>query len=109
MRARTTMVVVATAGALTLSACGGSGSDSTPSSTQDNSKLGDTGNNQDPTARGPVTLAGAQRGGIVTVLTLTGLTSTLDPSEIYYTDTNAIMAGPGAPAPTADQDNPHNQ
>jgi hypothetical protein len=46
------MVVVATAGALTLSACGGSGSDSTPSSTQDNSKLGDTGNNQNPTMSG---------------------------------------------------------
>ena len=87
------MAVVATAGALTLSACGGSGSDSTPSSTQDNSKLGATGNNQDPTATGPVTIDGAQRGGTVTVLTLLGMTTTLDPAEIYYTDTSAIMGG----------------
>src|SRR3954449_11878157 len=85
MRARTTLAVVATSGALTLSACGGSGSDSTPSSTQDNSKLGATGNNQDPTATGPVTIDGAQKGGTVTVLTLLGMTTTLDPAEIYYT------------------------
>jgi len=87
------MAVVATAGALTLSACGGSGGDSTSSSTQDNSRLGATGNFQDPNATGPVTIDGAQKGGIVTVLTLTGMTTTLDPSEIYYTDTNAIMSG----------------
>ena len=35
---------------------------------------GNTGNGQDPTAKGPVTIAGAQKGGTVTVLTLTGLT-----------------------------------
>src|SRR4029079_3975867 len=35
----------------------------------------------------------ATKGGTVTVLTLTGLTTTLDPSEIYYTDTSSIMSG----------------
>ena len=54
---------------------------------------GATGNGQDPTAQGPVTIAGAKKGGIVTVLTLTGLTTTIDPSEVYYTDTSSIMSG----------------
>ncbi len=46
-----------------------------------------------PKATGPVNIDGAQKGGTVTVLTLTGLTTTIDPSEIYYTDTSWIMSG----------------
>ena len=52
-----------------------------------------TGRNQDPDAAGPVTISGAQKGGIVTVLTHDGLSTTLDPSEIYYTDTSSIFSG----------------
>ena len=65
----------------------------TPGATPSNFNPGATGNSQDPNAKGPVTIAGAQKGGTVTVLTLTGLTTTIDPSEIYYTDTSSIMSG----------------
>ncbi|WP_191907931.1 ABC transporter substrate-binding protein [Nocardioides cynanchi] len=80
---------------LALSACGSSGSSSPGAGNggQDNGKLGDTGNGQDATAKGPVTIAGAKTGGIVTVLTLGGLTTTIDPSEVYYTDTSSILSG----------------
>ena len=40
--------------------------------------------------RGPVTIPGAQRGGIVTVLTQTGLTTSIDPADAYYLDTISI-------------------
>ena len=43
------------------------------SDTNQNDNLGNTGNGQDATAKGPVTISGAQKGGTVTVLTLTGL------------------------------------
>ena len=94
MRLKTPLVALSSAGLLALAACGGSGSDSgAAGDTPSNFNPGATGNNQDPHARGPVTIAGAQKGGTVTVLTLTGLTTTLDPSEIYYTDTSSIMSG----------------
>ena len=44
-------------------------------------------------AKGPVTISGAQKGGTVTVSTLAGLTTTLDPSELYYTDADSYMSG----------------
>jgi peptide/nickel transport system substrate-binding protein len=95
MRFKSPLIAISAVGVLALSACGGSGSDSNGATDQDsqNSKIGDTGNNQDPTAKGPVTIAGAKKGGIVTVLTLTGLTTTIDPSESYYTDTSSILNG----------------
>jgi peptide/nickel transport system substrate-binding protein len=95
MRFKSPLIAISAVGMLALSACGGSGS-SSPSagnSGQDNNQLGNTGNGQDPTATGPVKIAGAQTGGIVTVLTLGGLTTTIDPSEAYYTDTSSILSG----------------
>jgi peptide/nickel transport system substrate-binding protein len=92
MRLKTPLVALSSVGLLALAACGGSGSDSGPSATPSFSG-GNTGNGQNAKAQGPVTLAGAQKGGTVTVLTLTGLTTTIDPSEIYYTDTSSIMSG----------------
>ena len=80
--------------ALVLSACGGS--DSTgphPGSGPDPDQLGNTGNAQNASAKGPVTISGAKHGGTVTVLTREGLTSTIDPSEVYYPDTSSIMSG----------------
>src|SRR4249919_2392377 len=94
MRFKSPLIAVSAVSMLALSACGGSGSSSDQGgSSQDNNNLGNTGNGTDPTAKGPVTIAGAQKGGTVTVSTLAGLTTTLDPSEVYYTDSNAIMAG----------------
>jgi len=93
MRLKTPLVALSSVGLLALAACGGSGGGSTPNSTPSNFKPGATGNFQDKNAKGPVTLAGAQKGGTVTVLTQSGLTTTLDPSEIYYTDTSSIFSG----------------
>jgi peptide/nickel transport system substrate-binding protein len=78
------------ASAVGLAACGGSGSDSGRSPNVDTGQLGNTGSGTDPTAHGPVTISGAQKGGIVTVLTNTGLTTTIDPAEAYYLDTMSI-------------------
>jgi peptide/nickel transport system substrate-binding protein len=76
--------------AFALGACGGS--DSTPSDNGgvDTNQLGNTGTGTDAGAKGPVTLDGAQKGGIVTVLTNTGLTTTIDPAEAYYLDTMSV-------------------
>src|SRR6476469_8604989 len=95
MRFKSPLIAISAVGMLALSACGGSGSSSSNAGdgSQNNNQLGNTGNGQDKTAKGPVTISGAQKGGTVTVLTLTGLTTTLDPSEIYYTDTSSIMSG----------------
>jgi peptide/nickel transport system substrate-binding protein len=95
MRFKSPLIAISAVGVLALSACGGSGSDSgnAGDNTQDNTQIGNTGNGQDPTAKGPVSIDGATKGGTVTVLTLTGLTTTIDPSEIYYTDTVGVFSG----------------
>src|SRR3954468_3726502 len=94
MRFKSPLIAIPVAGVLALSACGGSGSDSgTDAQNSQNANIGNTGDGKDATAQGPVTIPGAQKGGTVTVLTLTGLTTTMDPSEIYYTDTNSIFTG----------------
>ncbi|MDX6360553.1 MAG: peptide/nickel transport system substrate-binding protein, partial [Nocardioidaceae bacterium] len=92
MRLKTPLVALSSAGLLALAACGGSGSSGPPTSNPP-VKGGDTGNGKDAKAQGPFTISGAQKGGIVTVMTLTGLTTTIDPSESYYTDTSSILNG----------------
>ena len=84
------LLVLLAGSALALSACGGSGSSSDTGSQVDTGQLGNTGSGTDATATGPVTIDGAQKGGIVTVLTNTGLTTTIDPAEAYYLDTMSI-------------------
>ncbi len=94
MRFKSPLIAISAVGVLALSACGGSGSDSgTTDQSNQNNNLGNTGNFTDANAKGPVTISGAQKGGIVTVTTLTGMTTTMDPSEIYYTDTSSIFSG----------------
>jgi peptide/nickel transport system substrate-binding protein len=84
---------ILTCSALALGACGSSGGTSTAGGGVDTNSIGNTGSGKDPTATGPVTIPGAQKGGTVTVLTNLGIQTTLDPSEVYYTDTGAIMSG----------------
>ncbi|MDX6326827.1 MAG: peptide/nickel transport system substrate-binding protein [Nocardioidaceae bacterium] len=96
MRFKKPIVALSTAGLLALAACGG-GSSGGNSASNGNSvnkdTLGNTGNGQDPTAKGPVTISGAQKGGMVTVLTTTGITTSIDPQDMYYTDTDALGTG----------------
>lgn len=95
MRFKKPIVALSTAGLLALAACGGSGDgDSTDNSSSiDQENLGNTGSGQDPEREGPVEIEGAEEGGIVTVLTTVGLTTSIDPADLYYVDTNAIMTG----------------
>ena len=93
MRLKRSAVALATASLLVLAACGGDGDDNNNASSGDNpsvdtENLGNTGEGQDPTREGPKTIEGATEGGTITVLTSTGLTTPIDPSDLYYTDTN---------------------
>ncbi len=90
MRVTSALAMFATA-ALTLGACGGTGSSSPDTGAKvDTGQLGNTNGGTDATAKGPVTISGAQKGGIVTVLTSTGLQTTIDPAEAYYLDTMSL-------------------
>src|SRR5215471_3914982 len=90
MRVSPALALLAVA-ALALGGCGGSGSSSNAGKGPiDTGQLGNTGSGKDATAKGPVTIDGAQKGGIMTVLTNTGLTTTIDPAEAYYLDTMSI-------------------
>ena len=96
MRFKKPIVAFSTAGLLALAACGGGdgGGDSGNSDQSiDKETLGNTGDGKDAEAQGPVEIEGAQEGGTVTVLTALGLTTPIDPSDLYYTDTNAVMTG----------------
>jgi peptide/nickel transport system substrate-binding protein len=98
MRLKKPFVAIATAGLLTLAACGGSGDGNGDTGASggagvDTENLGNTGDGKDATREGPVEIDGATEGGTVTVLTATGFTTPIDPADLYYTDTNAIMTG----------------
>src|SRR3954467_14745844 len=94
MRLRKPAIALATAALLALAACGGGGgSSSSGDSNVNGEKLGQNGSGKDPTREGPVTISGAQKGGTVTVYTQTGLSTPIDPQNLYYTDTNAIATG----------------
>lgn len=93
---RSAVAAAATASLLALAACGGGGDDDnggggSAGDSIDQENLGNTGDSTDPDREGPVTIEGATEGGTVTVLTEAGLTTPIDPSDLYYTDTNAIM------------------
>jgi len=84
MRVSPALTLLAAA-ALALSACGGSGSSSdSGQGPVDTGQLGNTGSGKDAGATGPVSIDGAAKGGVLTVLTNTGLTTTIDPAEAYY-------------------------
>jgi peptide/nickel transport system substrate-binding protein len=91
MRFKKPIVALSAACLLTLAACGGSGGGNGNGPGVDTSNLGNTGNGQDATRQGPVTIEGATEGGTVTVLTSIGFTTPIDPTDLYYVDTNSIM------------------
>jgi peptide/nickel transport system substrate-binding protein len=76
--------------ALLATACGGS-DDTTDDTSGRDLDIGASGLLQDPTAEGPAPeIEGAQEGGTITVLSSLGF-NTIDPAEIYYVNTNAVM------------------
>lgn len=93
MRVKTRVLAIATAGLITLSACGGGGgSENNDDNTGvDAENLGNTGDAQDPERTGPVEIEGATEGGTIKVISIAGL-NTMDPSEAYYTNTYGILA-----------------
>jgi len=94
MRLRKPAIALGTAALLALAACGGGGgSSSSGNSNVNGEKLGQTGSGKDANAKGPVTITGAKKGGTVTVYTQTGLTTPIDPDNLYFTDTSAIGSG----------------
>jgi peptide/nickel transport system substrate-binding protein len=97
MRFKKPVVALSAAALLALAACGGGDDNGGNGGGADGGinaeDLGNTGSGQDPEREGPVTIEGAEEGGTVTVLTNLGLTTPIDPSDIYYVDTNAIMTG----------------
>ena len=92
MRLKTPLVALSSVGLFALAACGSGGNSTNPGSNPPPA-VGGPGTGTNVHAKGPVTIPGAQTGGTVTVLTLGGLTTTIDPSELYYTDVDGIMAG----------------
>jgi peptide/nickel transport system substrate-binding protein len=84
------LLALLTGSVLALAACGGSGGSSPGASPVAPSDLGGGQSAFDASAKGPVVVPGAQKGGIVTVLTQTGLTTSIDPADAYYLDTISI-------------------
>jgi peptide/nickel transport system substrate-binding protein len=102
MHMKKPLVAMGLVGLMALAACGSSGggtnNNANPSSggsaaTDSASDIGKLGTDQDPTAKGPVVIDGATKGGTVTVLTDKYLTTTIDPSEAYYVDSGSILTG----------------
>lgn len=99
MHMKKPLAAVGLLGLMALAACGSSGGNPSANATggsvtsSTGVKVGALGNAQDPTAKGPVTIPGATKGGTVTVLSTNKLTTTLDPTEAYYVDTSSVLSG----------------
>ncbi|MFA6575348.1 MAG: ABC transporter substrate-binding protein [Nocardioides sp.] len=92
MRRTTRLVAASAAAMLLLGACGSGGDDESDQPSARNTEGGNTGDAQDPTREGPVTIEGAEKGGIVKLISVTPL-ETMDPSEAYYVHTAGILSG----------------
>ena len=95
MRLTKPAVALSATALLALAACGGSGSTGTtaPTTNPHLSDVGKAGSATNPDAKAPAApIPGAKKGGTLTVLSTTP-TTTLDPTEVYYTNTGSIMSG----------------
>jgi peptide/nickel transport system substrate-binding protein len=81
---------------LALAGCGGGSSEDRDTGAGDGANFEDSGNageGQDPDREGPVEIEGAQEGGTVNVRDQILLTTTMDPTEAYYTDSSSLLSG----------------
>ncbi len=95
MRLKKPITALSAVALLALAACGGSSNNgtTTPSSNTAISNGGASGAGKNPDAKPPAPpIAGAQKGGTLTVLSDAGAT-TFDPTEVYYTNTASIESG----------------
>jgi len=102
MRLKKPIVALSAVALLALAACGGSGDNTNTNPTGGNSPNspsnsainsgGASGQGKEERQAPAPDIAAAQKGGTLTVLSVAGAT-TLDPSEIYYTNTASIMSG----------------
>jgi peptide/nickel transport system substrate-binding protein len=94
MRMKKPAVVLATAALMTLAACGGGSGNNKAGESPSGGVSGPGGNAgafKDPNLQAPAPIPdGAKPGGTLTVLTV-NVPSTLDPTQVYYTDSAAIM------------------
>jgi peptide/nickel transport system substrate-binding protein len=94
MRMKKPAVVLATAALMTLAACGGGSGNNKAGENPSGGVSGPGGNAgafKDPNLQAPAPIPdGAKPGGTLTVLTV-NVPSTLDPTQVYYTDSAAIM------------------
>jgi peptide/nickel transport system substrate-binding protein len=96
MRVTRPIAALSAAALLALAGCGGGDSaerDSSGGASIDPEELGKGSTGQDPTAKGPVTIEGAEKGGTVHVLDQIRLTTTIDPTEAYYVDQGSMLTG----------------
>ncbi len=95
MRLKKPFIAATAAAALvSLAACGSSGGGGGATGSSDTFKAGGgAGSILDPTRQAPAPpIPGAKKGGTVTVLSASGLT-TMDPTEAYYVNTGSILSG----------------
>lgn len=97
MNRRRASFLTAAVVALGLTACSGSGSSSPRAATHNDHPNVRSSHTRslpvDSEAEGPAVVRGASPGGVVTVLTHGGLSTTLDPAEAYQRDTLSIDSG----------------
>jgi peptide/nickel transport system substrate-binding protein len=93
MRLKKPVIAVSAVALLTLAACGGSGDSGGPGEAQSSlAESGAAGSGKDPNREAPAApIDGAQEGGTVKVISVAGL-NTMDPSEVYYSNSISIMS-----------------
>ena len=93
MRCPRRLAALTAAAVLGLAACSGGSPEKPEAQSSRDSDVEDPGHVTDPERQGPVEIRGAQEGGTVRVRDHVLLTTTLDPTEAYYTDSTSLLSG----------------
>ena len=93
MRCPRRLAALTAAAVLGLAACSGGSPEKPEAQSSRDRDVEDPGHVTDPERQGPVEIQGAQEGGTVRVRDNVLLTTTLDPTEAYYTDSTSLLSG----------------